>query len=58
MEMGIKNAWKKSPVFTPVAKYIYSPENPDLNTLQDSIGWRWHFEEISLDKFFLYRSQH
>ena len=31
-------------VFTPVGNYIHSPENPDLYTLQDSTGWKRHFE--------------
>lgn len=35
---------EKNAVFTPVANYIYSPENPDPYTLQDSIGWKWHFK--------------
>lgn len=35
---------EKSAVFTPVANYIYSAENPYLYTLQDSTGWKWHFE--------------
>lgn len=42
--MGIKNAWEKSAVFTPVSNYVYSPENPNLYAFQDSTGWKWHFE--------------